>query len=110
EGIAETGMGTDDHKSFPCIELPGAKLYNELPGSFDAVLRLVSVNGQRAFQTQEGGGAIAGIRVPKGFGEIPFYIKPNVNYVIRCVQGDKSVLPLLALGVNTAKQTTVLRR
>lgn len=104
EGVAESGMGTDDFKSVPCIELPGAKLFNELPGSFDAVVRLRRVNGQNVFVTSEEGGAIAGIRVPKGF-KVPLYIKPHIGDVIALVKGDRSALDRLSLKNEKGEKT-----
>lgn len=87
EGVAESGMGTAEYKSVPCIELPGAKLFNELPGSFDAVLRMRIISGKRVFVTAEEGGAIAGVRVPEG-AKLPLYVKPNIGDIIRLVLGD----------------------
>jgi hypothetical protein len=96
EGVYETGMGTEDYKSVPCMEMPGAKLHTELPGSFDAVIRMRRVNGQNVFVTQEEGGAVAGMRVPENF-KVPKYIKPDISLVQRCIRGDRSVLDELNL-------------
>lgn len=110
EGVQETGMGTADYKSVPCIELPGAKLLNELPGSFDFVVRMKRVNGQNVFVTTEEGGAIAGVRVPEGV-KLPVYIKPNVGDLISLVLGDKSAVARLSTKakdeVKNAPQITV---
>jgi hypothetical protein len=90
EGVYETGMGTENYKSVPCIELPGAKLLNELPGSFDAVVRMKRVNGKNVFVTTEhDGGAIAGVRLPKSLGELPIYIRPHIGDLCKAVLGDK---------------------
>lgn len=96
EGVAESGMGTEDFKSVPCIELPGAKLFNELPGSFDYVVRLRRINGKNVFVTTEEGGAIAGVRLPKGV-SIDRYIKPNVGDLAKAVLGDREALNRLKL-------------
>lgn len=110
EGVYETGMGSEDYKSVPCIELPGAKLHSELPGSFDAVIRMRSINGVRVFVTQEEGGAIAGLRVPKDFGPIPKYIKPDISLVQRCIRGDRSVLSELKAQSPTKPDSVQLNR
>ena len=97
EGVYETGMGTEDYKSVPCVELPGAKLLNELPGSFDAVIRMKMVNGKRVFVTApHDGGAIAGVRVPVDV-NLPLYIKPDINLLTRLILGDRSVLDELSI-------------
>jgi hypothetical protein len=105
EGVAESGMGTEDYKSVPCIELPGNKLFNELPGSFDFVVRLRQINGKRVFVTAEEGGAIAGVRLPKEFGTIDRYVKPNVGDLQKAVLGDKEALNRLKLDVTRTSST-----
>lgn len=109
EGVAESGMGTEDYKSIPCIELPGAKLFNELPGSFDAVIRMRSINGKRVFVTTEENGAMAGVRVPEGV-QLPRYVEPNVGALIRLVLGDRSALNDLTIQAANVKAPAVQRR
>lgn len=96
EGVLETGMGTADYKSVPCIELPGAKLHAELPGSFDFVVRLKRVNGMPVFVTTEEGGAVAGVRLPKGM-RLPLYVKPNIADMLAACAGDVSAIDRLRI-------------
>lgn len=96
EGVLETGMGTADYKSVPCIELPGAKLLNELPGSFDFVVRMKRVNGKNVFVTTEEGGAIAGVRLPEGL-KLPMYIEPNIADLQKAVLGDEDAINRLRI-------------
>lgn len=107
EGVYETGVGTADHTSVPCIELPGAKLLNELPGSFDAVIRMRKINGKHVFVTQEENGAIAGVRVPKGV-ELPRYVKPNVGDIISLIKGDREAVNRLRLDPPKSSTTPVV--
>lgn len=109
EGVLETGMGTEDYKSVPCIELPGAKLLNELPGSFDFVVRMRKVNGERVFVTTEEGGAIAGVRLPKGMA-LPKYIKPHIGDLQAAVLGDKSAIDRLTIGKNAPTTPPSVKR
>jgi hypothetical protein len=95
EGQAEEGEG-ENKKVFPCIEMPGAKLFNELPGGFDAVVRLRQINDKRVFVTEPEMGAIAGIRIPATH-RLPKYIKPHVGDLIAAMLGDRDAAKRLEL-------------
>jgi hypothetical protein len=106
EGVHEEGEG-DDKVSYPCIELPGAKLYKELPGWPDATIRMRLVNNVRVFVTQEERQAVAGVRTPFA---LPRYIKPDLSLLIKCMLGDESVLKEMdAKPPSEAKVVTLAR-
>jgi len=104
EGVAEEGEG-DDKSSFPCVELPGSKLYKELPGDPDATVRLIVKNGLRVLVTQPEHGAIAGVRSP-GDIAIPRYCKPDLTLLIKAMLGDRSAAE--ALDAKPPKEPSVV--
>jgi hypothetical protein len=108
EGLAEEGEGTDK-VSYPCIELPGAKLYKELPGSFDAVVRLKMVSGKRVFVTETENRAVAGVRVPESM-RLPRYVKPDIGLLIKVMMGDRDALNEITFDADRKKTAPVSNR
>lgn len=106
EGLSEEEVD-GDKVQIPCIELPGAKLYKELPGWPDATLRLIMKNGKRLFVTSTEGRAIAGIRTALPF---PLFIKPDIGLVIKAMLGDKEALANLNPSSQTPAVAPVIRR
>lgn len=107
EGLSEEEDESGDKVQIPCIELPGAKLYKELPGWPDATLRIVMKNGKRVLVTQPENRAIAGIRTALPF---PRYIKPDIGLVIKAMLGDKTALEGLSVEAKNPSQMPAVRR
>lgn len=103
EQLVTEGEGTSA-KSYPAPELPGQKLYRELPGWPEASVRLKMLNGQRVMVTENEGDAVARVRLREGL-RLPKYCKPDLGALIRLLNGDESAMADLRLDTPSVQKT-----
>lgn len=87
-------LGGGSSKSYAGPELPGQKLPKELPGWFEATVRLRLVNGERVFITENEGDVIARVRLGEGH-RLDKMVKPDLGALIKVLQGDYSYMSKL---------------
>jgi hypothetical protein len=95
EGTINDKTPEGDTEIIPAPEFPGQQLGRELPGLFDASLRMRQVNGKARFCTQNEYKAVSGIRLNLPGVVIPKYIKPDLAALIRLMQGDINAIQAL---------------
>lgn len=87
-------LGGGSSKSYAGPELPGQKLPKELPGWFEATVRLRMVNGERVFITENEGDVVARVRLGEGH-RLDHMVKPDLGALLKVLQGDYSYLEKL---------------